>query len=441
MRKLARLRCTAAAVLSLALVACAAEEDPLVDDVAVDEQGLAEAESGFTAVDANAACTTTIKGGNELMIRAIKVVEDPVRTVWTGATTNPDDGAWQFGRLMTNMAGTGDPSAFTLNLFKKWKTTQTVNMFGVPARTAINAVIDNWPRIPGTTKIDLTKAPLRLLAIVNRIDLRNLAQGNAGEGRFVFGVLDQLGNPMSFTVILEYKLPASTAADVARWANDWHALGALTVGSPAYNLALRRITDRFAGKNVAPSRPNGSSISQIRTNEVALSFPWELRQFEIDATTHQLVEVALTRQPADQFDNTAKLATFINNNEAKILAGTHQVPLTFQGAAFRAGSILNNIDFWSAPGIRSNRARHLFSVNTCDGCHGGETATFGFLHVFPRGPGQVSELSGFLTGIDVPDPVTGATRRFNDLGRRATDLKNLVCTPTVAATTVNERVH
>jgi len=46
------------------------------------------------------------------------------------------------------------------------------------------------PGIPRTPdgKLDLHRAPMQLLAIVNRFDL-NLTEGNAGEGRFVFGVL------------------------------------------------------------------------------------------------------------------------------------------------------------------------------------------------------------------------------------------------------------
>ena len=46
-------------------------------------------------------------------------------------------------------------------------------------------ILDNWPRTPDG-KLDLAQPPLRLQAIVNRFDLRNLAAGDAGEGRFVF---------------------------------------------------------------------------------------------------------------------------------------------------------------------------------------------------------------------------------------------------------------
>lgn len=362
--------------------------------------------------------------GRELMVTALSVVNDPLRTKWTGALANKSDGAWQFGRLMTAMAGTKDPAVFVRSWLNQWAAARTVNGEVVPARTAIAGVISAWPKRPDG-KLDLTKAPFRLLAIVNRLDLRNLAAGKAGEGRFVFGVLDAAGNPQQFTVILEYNLPGSTQADVTAWANRWHALGTLAVGSAAYRSALQNITDGFAGPGLAPARPNGSSISQVRSNEIALSFPWELREFGLN-TAGNLVERTVAQTPQGPLDGSTRVRDFINTNEAAILAGTFTVPLSFQGAPFRAGAIVNNIDFWAAAGVRNNNARHKFSLNTCNGCHGAETNT-GFLQIQPRGATEASALSGFLTGVTVLDPVNGASRRFNDLARRANDLRTLAC--------------
>jgi hypothetical protein len=193
----------------------------------------------------------------------------------------------------------------------------------VPARTAISA--SSAPEVGG--KLDLTKAPLRLLAIGNRLDLRNLAAGKAGEGRFVFGVLDG-GTPRQFTVILEYNLPGSTQADVASWAARWHALGTLGIGTPAYNAALQKITDAFAGPNLIPTRPNGSSISQVRSNEIALSSPWELREFGLNAAGN-LVERTVALTPQAGLNGSTKVRDFVNTNQAAILGGTFVVPLTF----------------------------------------------------------------------------------------------------------------
>lgn len=138
---------------------------------------------------------------------------------------DPRDGAWHFGRLMAQMSGTVPPEVFVRNWLAHWETHQVVNGFTVPARPFITqGVIGPWPKHPDG-RLDLTKAPLRLLAIVNRLDLRDLSLGSAGEGRFVFGVLDANGNPTQFTVILEYDLPTQTQADVLTWARRWHALG------------------------------------------------------------------------------------------------------------------------------------------------------------------------------------------------------------------------
>jgi hypothetical protein len=121
------------------------------------------------------------------------------------------------------------------------------------------------------------------------------------------------------------------------------------------------------------------------------------------------------------------VAQFINQNEASILTETHNVPNTFNGVSFLGAHSLNNIDFWNATGINNNEARHKFSLNTCNGCHGRETNT-GFLQINPRAAGERSVLAGFLTGTSVADPVQPATlRQLDDLDRRATDMERLLC--------------
>ncbi|WP_437515627.1 hypothetical protein [Sorangium sp. So ce1099] len=117
----------------------------------------------------------------------------------------------------------------------------------------------------------------------------------------------------------------------------------------------------------------------------------------------------------------------MNANEAAIIAERHTFPETFQGSPFLGGASLNNLTAWIAPGSASNEARHKFSLNTCNGCHGAAETGTAFLHVFPREPGVEASLSGFLTGTSIPDPVTGEPRAFNDLGRRNQDLRALVC--------------
>ncbi len=136
-----------------------------------------------------------------LVITHLDVVEDDDRTFnpCTGAGTPM--GPWTFGHLMTQMANqpvTGiHPSTFVLNWLNKWMGNQTVNGWTVAEREKIQTlVIDPWVAASGGPHrpLNLSIAPFKLLAIVNRVDLRNnttYGGGDAGEGRFVFGVIDR----------------------------------------------------------------------------------------------------------------------------------------------------------------------------------------------------------------------------------------------------------
>jgi hypothetical protein len=412
------------------------EADPGVNQVPFSIFDLSNgqvAASGSVGYEVTAPTGCFVRTNRELMIKGLSVVEDPVRTNPGDPASDPRAGVWTFGRLMENMAPTREAAPDMVEqLLNSWLTSRTVNGFTVPARPFLrNLVLDTWPRTPDG-KLDLARSPLRLLSIVNRIDVRDLAHGHAGEGRFVFGVLDAQGNPLQFTLILEYHLPAATQADVLGWANDWHALGSLPFPSEQYNAALQAVTTRFSGRNAAPSLVNGSALSQLRTNEIALSSPWELREFTLSQATGFLQESTVKLTPDPSFDGTPTLAAFINANESAILAEQHTVPESFQGSPFLGGAALNDLNAWTAPGVANNEARHHFSLNTCNGCHSAaETGTF-FLHVNPRSSANEAQLSGFLTGTTVSDPVTFELRTFNDLARRKDDLTQLVCAPAPA---------
>ena len=75
--------------------------------------------------------------------------------------------------------------------------------------------------------------------------------------------------------------------------------------------------------------------------------------------------------PDSSFNFTSILSDFVNENEASILMERHDVPNEFQGAPFLAGSSFNDLVPWFGDGsIVNNDARHKFSINTCNGCHG-----------------------------------------------------------------------
>jgi hypothetical protein len=364
-----------------------------------------------------------VQTSRELMIRDLSVVEDPIRTTFTAAATDKRRGVWTFKHLIEQIAPTPAQAPEVAEaIFKSFLVTQKVNGFSIAPRPDFKPVIlDPWPRVGG--KLDLTKAPLRLLAIVNRIDLRDISKGHAGEARFVFGMLDSGGNPLEATMILEYHLPATTTADVLTRANAWHALGGKTFPSEDYNVALQALTEEFVKR-----RTTGSLLAQLRTNEIALGAgaEWQLREFNLDATG-KLVPATIKLTPDQSFNGSTMLADFVNMNETAILAERHTVPLKFEGAPFLGGAVFNDLGSWFADGIKNPEARHKFAANTCNGCHSAtETNTF-FLQIAGRFPGETAQLSPFLMGTSVQDPVTGERRFLNDLARRNADLKSLVC--------------
>ncbi len=351
---------------------------------------------------------------------------------------SPSRGVWTFGHLLRDLAPTpADAPALVEQLFRHWLTDQSVNGFTVAARPAIQQLLlDVWPRTPDGA-LDLDRAPLRLQAIVNRTDLRNLASGSAGEGRFVFAVNGPGGFPQQFTVILEYNLPATTPADAATWASLWHGLASHPFPSEEYNTALEAVTRRFAGRGASPGAINGSALVNLRTNEIALSNVgrWEFREFNLSPATGFFDEATVKETPDLGFNGSQAFADFVNQNAAAIVselpgANNGTVPAQFEGRSFLAGSVFNDLVEWSAPGIANDDASFHASLNTCIGCHGPEVNTT-FLQITPRSPGGEAFLSPFLTGTTVTDPA-GQTRTVNDLGRRRTDFTGVVCGATDA---------
>ena len=405
-----------------------------------------------------------------LMITDLSVVEDPDRTfdLFNPSAISYIDPAtgrprkWTFGFLMEEMCNSAltglDPKIFTRRWIQHFETLQVINFDPVPDRAgAVQAqIIDKWEArnvAEGLDPLDLKNAPFRLTAIVNRVDLRSAsgyAAGDAGECRFVFCAYDlDTGAHLPMTVIFEYGVPLSRCPQIKGWAKAWHQLGGLPFGA-AYNADLESLTDVVALANADPSKPNGSAINQLRSNNFVGPGPWTLREWQITGagvSPNDLTAVTTKQTPADSKMGTADLANYINTHEADILAGSHTVPLSFPGATpFLSGKsgVPAPSFFWNTGGIANNDARHCFSLNTCNGCHGGEAGTHlppvgplssgtpSFVHIAERNSGTESHLSRFLTGTgsSLSDPVSGVPRVFNDLHRRAADLdfaENMPC--------------
>lgn len=430
-----------------------------------------------------------------LLIRHLDVVQDPERTNDACLAGGNPDGVWTFKHLMSEMAtGSGMTTHdFVVAWLQSWLNPYTVNGDTVPARPAMfNQVILPWANASGITaslqsvggvntltlggELNLDVAPFRLSAIVNRIDLGATEDGsagyggsttvapiNAGELRFVFGV-QNLGNctVLPFSVILEYGVPIEGCAEVRAWANEWVQLNDAGFAAPfssPWREHLESLTQSVVVHGAAPEKGNQNAINQIRTNENALNPLWELREFTLTeedpihdtdipidgplqphtvAMTPDDTPFSPTPHPVvNAFVHTEVLSGVPPSLSAPgLCSASYSVPGQFSGQFFRGGnSFMDPLTHWRASvnggDLRHVCGRHQFSLNTCNGCHSGETLT-PFFHVDPQA--SPAGLSQFLTGngsLFAVDDVQFSSPQwlFADLRHRLLRLYKIACAP------------
>ena len=360
-----------------------------------------------------------------LMITDLKVVEHPIYT-------DPKSPApyWTFKHLMTQMSGKVPPSKFVENWLNQWLEDQTVGHGVAVARSAMNdLIIAPWREASGGGKLDLNKAPFKLLAIVNRMDLRSVdgtEVRSAGEGRLVFGTLDSEGKPLGrgFYIIFEYNLAASNLHELNQWARKWERLQAHPIESRRYSDELSKITRSFTDRQLGPDK-HSFHLNQVRTNEVALGRPWELREFKIIHNQPKLTQVPVAGTPDFEFFNNTKQGRQTLGAILQLMDG---LPDSIMGSSAPTPFGVP----WKPANVTSDQ-RHQFALFTCSGCHHTETDAL-FTHIafpednnLPDSLGNQAALSGFLTGIKVKDPLDDSiTRKFNDLERRQIDFAELL---------------
>lgn len=474
------------------LLACDAPEDvdDIIDDVEFREVYPCAEYNSLLPADGAPMEALFSKVG---VIRDVKVVEqDLCRTssdsaVWT-ANSCPTStrGRWSFWHLMTQMAGSNDPSAFILTMLDTFQTQPVVNGFQLEQRPGWkNKVVDKWRQnsgcaLAGPCTLDPKFTPFRLAAIVNRMDLRPDAgasipsggyggdnQNTAGEGRFVFTVLDDTtpgdanppATPVDAQIILEYALP-TTVKNRVTWATEWLALNnydwnAVPTSPTSYQSRLQALTDAFVSASVMSTRPNsGSAINTVRTNEkafdAALNKKWSMRQFKLgcvvagcSSSQNFLVPTPVDLTPDTSFiDSDTVLVPFMDQNKDAILAGTHTVPLTFndglEDVSFLGGESKSpsfaQAAFWAETvvGLLPDQAnafdtRHLFGMGTCNGCHYKETENEVNVHIGKKVTGSPSALSAFLQGAlvtTVPIGDGSSVAMFNEPRRRMCELRH-----------------
>ena len=349
--------------------------------------------------------TASIDDFKELMIVDPAITSD-------ARAENATDGPWSFRHVIEALAPANeDPGDFVHAWFLEWVGTTSFNGYSLlsndetpdaRAKTMQQEILCPWMKrsaddcnldcsVCTTTKLDLAQAPFRLLAVVNRMDLADQPDvGGAGEGRLVFALSDGAGDdpsaaPMQMTMSFDFRLAGSRA----EWGAAWHALGSHASFDDAYATALEGVTNGFITQ---------SAFSEALTNESALFWIWQERQFELGADGG--MHVAGTRNtPPDQLNGSQVIADYIEKNSPAILAGKYVVPANLLGGAADVALVR-----WDFPGV-TEQARQAFSTGTCSGCHTQEQANLG----------DAFHISPFHDGVD------GLSRYLYDPADRATD--------------------
>lgn len=429
----------------------------------------------------------TIDARRELIVTDLSVVENNVHV--------DPGGAWHFGSMMERLAGRWPTDIFIESWLETWLQAPTINhrnVFSQDHTDLVGSLLAEWRAVSNQPdgRVDPDDAPFRLLAIVNRPDLVEVESGqvvSGGEMRFVYGRTSTVApySPRSGTVIFEFKVPASSCEDLKDWQQRWHALGSLSVGSPAYLAELLQLTDDATLADPALGLPNDSHIGQVRTNLISEGctdcdeFFWELREFNIDpvlgaADLGDLINVTTKQTPHPGYAKFANfnsnnphrgsrevLQDYLNANAASILAGTHVVPDEFTSittgtpVGFQGGEATNDRfqtnspthcdednptsigptvwfteKYGGAGGMSALEAdvRHNFAKVTCSGCHGVETGVL-FLMMTSRAFDEETQLSRFITGVGypLPDPLDcSIDRSFNDLAHREVQMRRIL---------------
>lgn len=366
--------------------------------------GLQGDESDFTTFECTGSCnaSTPVATEKSLLITDPSVLAD-------ARASNAINGPWSFRFMLEQMAPPEvDAADFARAWMDEFTVPERVNGFQVEKRE-VAGVLALWPTTP-QGKLDLARAPFQLLAIVNRTDLHATANG---ELRFVYGLVAPDGFGQLMSVIFEFGLPnrdAASGADLSRlsWVERFQALGDIDFGAD-YNTSLQGLTDRVTRRDSNPSRPGGSAINQVRSNEITMGNEWQLREFHLTGEGREvslrLAPTAMTPDDVHGIPGTPEndaIADHINDNAVLIRGGFAAVPSATIGGQ-------STVSFsWTFSKPVDERARRSFGGQTCNGCHSVEAAGLqldGFYHISPiseGGPDGSDRVSDFIKQIELP---------------------------------------
>lgn len=395
-----------------------------------------------------------------LLVIRPEVVNNPVRT-WDpaprtattprGTIPNPvgtPDGVWTFHHLVTCLANEAETGVSASALVRQWLDTWTTaqkpggpdgNMAAPRDHAGRRELIQNWPVLGGSggdddaPQLATAKAPFRLLAIVNRFDLRKTSAFGRSETlaelRFVFGAVDTTGHDSGdardFLVIFEFGQPLADFREAHQYAREWAALSQPSLTTEDYLEKLQALTERIVRPVAASNRPNRSNLNQVRTSELLFGHAnWEFREFHLDKQSHHLKPATVAQTP-DRWVNQKPIGLhrWLQARTQDVKDGIHTLPEDMEvidtltgpvvsrrklhGAMAQSGA--SNTDWISLGGGNYDKdARMAFIRNTCNGCHMNmkrpegipcpdETPVFDFLaHVSNRSYSKKSKISPFL---------------------------------------------
>lgn len=399
-------------------------------------------------------------------------------------------GAWSFGYLLEEAFGREQAPEQVAAWLAGWVSGDwkvNNNPLKTPGRAGLRAaIIEQWQKKDGyraesgsVWSPQLANAPFRLLAIVNRMDLAlpndilpspsggsagynssGPTDGRHGEGRLVFGLVDENGKPVEkgLTLILEYGLDLNTKEARLDWAMAWHALGKHQSFDQAYRDDLRAVTRCFTDRchesktETDPKKPKSvidqlmdargrdrMQLLRIRSNDGVGGELREFREFAFEKTT--LVPKTLTSSPREEFFDknssaNRKLANWLEDDAAQAQTVwleqmrlnrdpskppvKRAVTLPIHAAGFVSVAADENTH-WDGRGLGDETLRREISLQSCCGCHCGDTNT-SFYHIAPRAEGEAAAVSNFLRtngrSWSLKDPGTKSRMRSAEMNDR-----------------------
>jgi hypothetical protein len=310
----------------------------------------------------------------------------------------------------------------------------------------------------------LTKAPVRLLAVVNRIDLGRVGnveapckpanQFGGAEIRFIYSAATDTVEQHFLSMIVEFVLPCKSPKDFKTMGEEWSNLRT----SANYVSDLEKLLQNHIKE---------ATFARLRVISKTSTGGWRAAEYGFDKD-RWLLDQTLARQfdlravPVGKCqDGSSAIGEFVTRELDNVRASNYRLDESLStkyadltGRNPTGYSLTLSKDLKSPSGVPIapafvDDARFSISVNTCTGCHGADTYT-DFHQVNQRVRDSSSDLAAFLTGQPNGDSggATGQTgyyvqqvlplvascgpppaqRSFNDLLRRYVFLKTLINT-------------